>query len=657
MRKEINLPEVKPLADLNGQAGDNEHYSLLVKYIMSKLLPKNFVFEKADSFRKFQAQKKRFHALLPLFTHSELGQVPFSLSFFLLTKHRLNAGKYFYELLSRWLVPGKFFNVDAFCGVDFLLPQLGDDVYTAALISLRVEKDQDLYAIEKNLKMVEKEVQLGVTSPYHASRILEVKGFSSDEKTALIQENIVTLLKRRPDEFNYDTLTNMQHFLVTCGQDFKDIRDYRHMSRIIYVQYLLKRSLMLALESFPDKRHVFTKLFNATLNFKNRKKKKVLGILVCINLIRDNEIFEERHLLKGVSTFFPDVKIVEGSYLSNVSKSPPLVTVYAEFEKTSGEYFSLDEIRELKEKLAVELKGRVEHLMHPVFMPRNEEEIMRHIVTLSDQLCFTRDLPQVMICFDKQSDEDINFTIIMLRVVKNDTPSMEELFKEADSSMEFIEDRVRTVGYLRKKYPKEAHVFAVKLEKHSFLREDNSIDLYKARQVIAHELKNIIGEFRDYNGGMISKESEAFESLQSLLTNTKQYQDILLENFFYSIEPNVLRSVLEPTALRILFLMFLEALDDSLAESVPYLIRTNLDTDFAYVIIVLEDAEDRERIMSALKTLEIPAVHLAHSFVSVKERNILAFVYRCYDKEKKEKFISLIQSSIQEANLTLPGTF
>ncbi|SCA59079.1 Uncharacterized protein AB751O23_CW_00010 [Chlamydiales bacterium SCGC AB-751-O23] len=574
MKKELELPEVKPLTDLSGASEGSEHYSLIVKHIMSKLLPEGFIFEKADSFRKFQAQKGRFHALLPLFSHSELTSVPFSISFFLLTKHRLNAGKYFYELLSRWLVPGKFFNVDSFFGVDFLLPQLGDDIYTAAHISLRVEKDQDLYAIEKNLKTIEKDVRLGVTSPYHASRILEVKGFSADEKTSLIQENIVTLLKRRPDEFNYDTLTNMQHFLVTCGQDFKDARDYRHMSRIIYVQYLLKRSLLLALESFPDRRHVFTKLFNANLQFKNNKKKKVLGILVCLNLIRDNEIFEERHLFKGILTFVPDIKVVEGSYLSTISKSPPVVLVYAEFEKISGETFSLAEIKELKDKLPVELKGRVEHLMNPVFMPRNEEEIMRHIVTLSDQLCFTRDLPQVMICFDKQLDEDINFTIILLRVVKPETLSMSELFQSIETSVEFIEDRVRVVGHLRKKYPKEAHVFAVKLEKHTFLREDNSIDLYKARQVIAQELKKVVGEFRDYNGGMISKEGEAFESLQGLLTNTMPYQDILLENFFYSIEPNVLRSVLEPTALRISFLMLLEALDDSLSQNVPYLIRS-----------------------------------------------------------------------------------
>lgn len=642
----MNLPEIKPLTSLS-EGGEHVAYQIaMARHILSHVLPEDYKFEKADSFTKFQEQKKRFNNLLPLVSSSELKNVPFNLSFYLLTKHRLHGGKFFFDIISKWIVPGKFLNIDYFFGVDFLLPQLGDDIYTAAHLSLRVEKTQDLYAIEKNLDTITREIRLGTDSPYHASRILEVKGFSSDDKTGLIQENIVTLLKRRPDEFNYDTLADMQHFLVTCGQEFKELRDYRHMSRIIYVQYLLKRSMLLALESYPDRRHVYAKVYQSRLHIKDGEYKKVVGILACINLIRDNEVFEERHLLRGVHSIVPGVKMVEGSYLSNSSKSPPIITVYAEFEKFEGERFTPEEVKDLKEKLGKDLKSRVEHLMHPVFMPRNEEEILRHIVTLSDQLRFARDLPQVMICYDNQLDEDINFTIILLRLLKQDSPDLVALFQHTQGDLEFYEDRVRTVGYLRKKYPKEAHVFGVKLEKHAFLREDNSIDLYKARQRIALELKDLIGEFRDYNGGMISKESEAFASLKALLMNTKSYQDILLENFFYSLEPNVLRSVLEPTALRILFLMLINEIEDTQHQEEGFSLRSNLDTDFAYVVLALEDASQKDKIMGALKSLSIPTVHMASSLVTVAEKYYLSLVYRCYDEDKKNQFITLVKATL-----------
>ena len=51
-------------------------------------------------------------------------------------------------------------------------------------------------------------------------------------------------------------------------------------------------------------------------------------------------------------------------------------------------------------------------------MPRNEEEVMRNIITLSNQLRLSRDLPQVIINFEEQSSKQLSFTVIWLRVLK-----------------------------------------------------------------------------------------------------------------------------------------------------------------------------------------------------------------------------------------------
>ena len=78
-------------------------------------------------------------------------------------------------------------------------------------------------------------------------------------------------------------------------------------------------------------------------------------------------------------------------------------------------------------------------------------------------------------------------------------------------------DRVKVVGKLRRKVPKEVAVVRVRLPSEKFLREDYSVDLFKARQHLVKEMEQILGEVRDYNGGMIAKQSENFARLKKLL--------------------------------------------------------------------------------------------------------------------------------------------
>jgi len=77
--------------------------------------------------------------------------------------------------------------------------------------------------------------------------------------------------------------------------------------------------------------------------------------------------------------------------------------------------------------------------------------------------------------------------------------------------------------------------------------------LQKARQAVAHELIKILGEFRDYNGGMIVKQNEVLEQLRELFTETERKNEFLLENFFYSLKPAVMQSILPPKILKSLF--------------------------------------------------------------------------------------------------------
>ncbi len=543
-----------------------------VNRIMHHLVPPSF-FQDEEGSALFAAQ-------LPIINWTPLSEPPFDISFFICCRFRPNAYRFFHEMVSRWLIPGKRLNSLVQFATDFSFPELSSQKYIGGEVMVRIENTHELETLKRNLSIVESEIRLGVESYYQACRILEIKGLSTDEKTALIQESIVPLVHRRPQDFDYDILSEMQHFLVMCKEGFKAERTYRHMSRIICVHYLFRRALKLSLESFPDRRYISVKLVRAKLF----EKRSVLGIAIGLSYIHDNELFEIRHILSGIQAILPKAKKVTGSFFQNKGRSDPICTFYLEIELEGG--FTLDEQRLLKDALPSELKNRFEKRLSPVFMPQNEEMVMRNIVTLSHQLKFVGDLPQVMIDFNQQMEEHLEFLVILARVAKEGSPSIHDHFKNKPTYLEFVHDRKKNVGMLRKKYPKEASVFRLRIRKQPFFRKNHSVDLYKARKEIALELTRLIGEFRDYNGGTISKETELFDHLIESMGKLAKENAFLLENYFYALTPPILRSVLPPEPIEKLFLMILE---EELDEDQPYAIRIQEDSNYLYALITSVD--------------------------------------------------------------------
>jgi hypothetical protein len=166
----------------------------------------------------------------------------------------------------------------------------------------------------------------------------------------------------------------------------------------------------------------------------------------------------------------------------------------------------------------------------------------------------------MIISFDAQQGEELSFTVIIVRIVLPETPSFDDLFEKSKTAFIFYPERTKRVGLLRNRYPKEATVFRVKLPSEGFLRDDHSIDLFKARLYVSAELQRVVGEMRDFNGGMIAKQTEAFLSLQEHLGALGKQHELLLENYFHAIVPVERRSVVSISLLKSGFLYLLEFL-------------------------------------------------------------------------------------------------
>lgn len=552
-----------------------------------------------------------------------------NLSLFLLCFYRPGVSKFFYDMICHWLLPGKHLNIAFNFSTNFELPEIGDRVYTISEIVVSFDHAHEMEMAERNLLFIEKEILLGVTSFFHASRILEMKGLSLYDKTALIQERMSLLLRKKPHIFDDDLFGLMQHFLVSSKDEFKSMRDVAHMSRLIAIFYFFQKTLFKEIENFPGKRHLFLKIKKIQLQYP-LVIKQALGIFASLNFLKENELFEKRHLVSAINHLMAHVHLVEDSYFVQENKEEKTVLFYLEIEKEDGTDFSQKEIQHLRLSLPDAIKERVEQLVQPLFMPRNEEEVMRNILTLSRELKFLKDIPQMIIAFDEQTESDLSFTVVLVRILHPGDLPLKDLFSQFEN---ILFERVKIVGMMRKKYPKEANVLRIKLSNEKFVRDDYSLDLYQARLAVASEIQKVIGNVRDYNGGMISKQNENFIFLKKAMGELADKHALLLQNFFYSLFPIEQSATLDPKILKNLFLMLLDAVDKK-----QNLLELKQMEHLSLTMARYQDAEYKEKILEILDTSEISSREVAFMEMQILDFHYLGLIYLSNDAAKQSDF-------------------
>lgn len=464
--------KIETLFEGHEEANHHPYYKDVILHNLKQILPEDFFEWRDDDETTNAYQKGLLDLLMPLITYTPLKKAPGKISFFALSKFCSNSFKFFYEMITLWLVPEKRLNVVLVCASNFRLPEISDEVYSIIEIMIHVESEEEYCEIQSQFPIISDELVLGIQSVFQAQRIMDIKGTSADKK------------------------------------------------------------------------------------------------------------------------------------------------------------------------------NRVEQKVHPVFMHRNEEEIMRNLIVLSDQIKFVRDIPQVFITFDEQANSELVFTVILVRVLKNDSCSVHEIFCKAGSTIGFIPDRAKIVGCLRKKYPIEATIFRLKLPKDDFLRTDHSIDLYKARQAVVEELKRHLGEIRDFNGGMISKQHELLSDIRNHLVDVKNYEELLLDNFFFSLSPVVMRSFVNPKAFKTLFMMLLNGIKEDHREN--YYLNFHKESVYVYALVVTEDPELREVLQKAVQGLHIPSMELATAYTKFNGKCCIGYICWAEDPLKKEQLITVIQNNLRE---------
>lgn len=606
-------------------------YEEILSEIVSKILAKRLA---GKSLNEVVMQE------LPLMQVSDIHQIPGYFSLYLLCRKRGNAGKFFVDMITKWLMPGKLVPIPLCFISDFQFAEIVGVDYTLVEIQVPIEREVDAEIMLKNFEILMQEIKLGVSSTYHAHRVLEMRGLSGSEKVGLVQEQIARLIERFPYRFDYDLFAMMQECFVVSREEFKRIRECAYLTRVISSLYLLRKNLLLRVEKMPQKRQVAVSFKQGRLHLPLGTK-PVLGVIVGLNFVRENEVFAKKHMVKAIQTLLPHIRAVEESYFQIEETDCPVHLLYLEIEKMDKEAFSAQDIGLLREQLSEHLKGRVEYLLRPIFMPRNEEEVMRNIIVLSQQLKYVKDLPQVIISFDEQTDKQLTFTVIMVRAIDEYAQPLAQVIKKLNPEYEALIERERIVGMIRNKYAKEAVVLRISLPSVPFLREDDSLDLYGARREVLLEMQKAFGEVRDFNGGMISKQAEAFLFLKKSLGPIASQHKLLLENFFHALYPIEARSTLNPRILKQMFLMLIETTKQKRRQ---YALSLQQEDGYVALLIDFYEVGLKQRVLDAVHALGIPSRKLIQLHLQTVDGVHLGYVYLEYDEEKRKLFLKALEA-------------
>ena len=200
---------------------------------------------------------------------------------------------------------------------------------------------------------------------------------------------------------------------------------------------------------------------------------------------------------------------------------------------------------------------------------------------------------------------------------------------------------------MRKSYPKEAHILEIRLDKKQFLRKDFSVDLYKARLCVVSEITRLVGDVRDYNGGMIAKQYETLSALKALLLEEGVHNDFLLENFFYSLTPNYMQSILPPLLLKKFFFQLLAVLEHEFSKD-TFRISSCVHEDYYILMLGAVKASFREVVNDIIENLSTASYEISHTWVTLYDITCVGFLLR-YDKAQEyEHFHATVEASMQQ---------
>jgi oligopeptide transport system substrate-binding protein len=456
----------------------------------------------------------------------------------------------------------------------------------------------------------------------------------------LVYEKLQKWVARFPHAVDETVFKDLFLFYLLATKEYLDHRSPTHLFRLVLSIHVLQKKLLRSEISKPNQRDLKVRWIPTNLFFPFSSK-SVLGCLIGFNLMSRYELFDEENILLALQKHLPQLRLVKESSYRHTAQRGTLKTFYLEMEKKDGSPFSPLEQSLLKANLEEKFKNSVQTLSPSVFMRVNEEEVYKHILVLSQEIQSIRDLPQAYITFDRQTGNEIVFRVTLVYVAPMHRFSLKERFTECTFSSERASP-VRTLDG----HSIQAHIFRLSLARDpSLLRSDGSLDFYSARRRVGALITSAIGEFRDYNGGILIKQQELLDALKGAFPETAEKDLELMESFFYAITPLEKQVLLNPQTLAALFKHFLEVYKERLPVDLPYVLRIIRDEQKVFLIARGHPAALSEIVSGVLQSQSSKMLDLAYNVIPAGETSL----FSCSLSQTKAHDIDSLIQEIQDS--------
>jgi len=609
-----------------------------IQKILSRIIPPEAVLDLCPWIKK----------TLPLVHATECCSLPDILSLTLLCpfKEGLNSENFFYAVVKHGLLPEQEATILNFRQMRFYFKEASGLPLTLAEVQVLVDNKQTQHQIKERLPGLVLEIENGAGSLDYANYLLSTKSFSRINKTSVIRNRLHQVIRRRPHHIGFAAFQELDRLLATSAKDFSSLRAPRHIVKLTCIVHLMRKTIFQLAAISPSGRHLKIKLMPVFLLYPFSKK-SALGLLVGVRSQDNYELLTEEHIAAAVQTITPGAQIIKGSEYNASDSKEGIKLLEVELEKKDGRPFTLSEKKSIKESLSKDLDRRIEKLVPALFMIRNEEEVLRNILTLSQEIHSVSDLPHAMLSLDRQTVNEVAFTVILIHVRRKETLQLKELFREIKGDFTFSPDRIQVVGYIHKKYPIEAHVFRLHMLKDpSLLRSDFSLNFYLARQKVVSILSQAIGEFRDFNGGIIVKQGEALIQLKGIFSSENGKYPDLLENLFYSLTPIEMQATLNVSVLQGLFHACFTAIAATLETRSSVWIKSEEADGDLYIAVRGKDLSLKEVIDGVLENTQLLREEIVTACADFQGSFLFGFLLKSVEKKQQAQFLSVLKTSI-----------
>lgn len=604
---------------------------------------------------------KSFEALLPFVSWDLCTTAPGMVSIFLICRHTPNKVFSFMSHIVRYtLVPGKCLEIAAEQAMDFCI---GDQAYIFCEISLHIDFQKDLAKVRRNLPFAAAEIRRGITSPHAARSLLERRNCFDATKVEFVYDDLHFLCHRHPELFDAQVFAMLEAIFARTNSSFRALRRTRHFTRIIASFFYLDHLISLSKggeQREISRRQVYLHTFPAKLRFPFGER-SVTGIAVAVSALESDEFLTIHQLIGAVTALLPGVRLVKNSDIEFTPSLYAGALHYFEIENIEGAPITPAQRKTLRELLPSEIKGHIERLIHPIFMPRNDEEIYRNVMRLSSALTETSTPAQIIINYEHQIDGHIVFSAVCVRLITIDAPPLSELFEGCSHRLFF--DQVKVVGQFNEELIKEANIFRIHVAKHKFMRKDGSIDIYKTKMALLLDLKRSVPELIDFHHDLIEELRNELGDLKAAIGDLGKNEEHLIEALFYSMSPTPKESAVTTEAFVGLFHLLLEATQEKQHRRITDDLWAGEGPTYSSAVIRQRKNSCREEIASCLATLDIPSTDYAIAEVAISNSVYLCYVC-CHDERRtfsqaiQQGFESWQSKSrdVQTLHLVMAGT-